>query len=407
MADVDYEVELLSKLVSLDTDSNEKKNYDKCCRLISDEAKQLGLDAQILDGKTVLKNDERPRPNVVVTLDKDSDTTLILVTHYDIVPPGGGWAHDPFKVIVEDGKAYGRGASDDKSAIVACLAALARLKEDASADINVKLLVTCDEEVGGEAGIEYLIDNANVRGDAALIIDSGPEFVSCGASGVIWGKVKVKGKQGHAGYPHKAVNAIDEAIKIILSLKEYKKKLSSRKSKLAPPPGSPEKRIWRRLSVTMIHSGEKENIIPGECEIRFDLRALPEENISELKNETQDFVTAEARKKGVDASFEVIHVLPGYYTDPGHPLVRSLGEAVKKVSGQELPVCADLGGNDGSFVAKVKIPVACFGPLREGTNYHGIDEFVYLKDIAFVRDVIVDMCQDGRKKLGHDEMLVR
>lgn len=396
---MDFELKLLTRLVGLDTDSNEKRNYAECCQAISDEAKRVGLAAQILDGKSVLKNDERPRPNVVVTLDKGSDTTLILVTHYDIVPPGGGWVHDPFKVTVEEDKAYGRGASDDKGAIVACIGALAKLREDVSADVNVKLLVTCDEECGGEAGIEYLMNNVNIRGDAALVIDSGPEFVSCGASGVIWGKMKIKGKQGHAGYPHKAVNAIDEAIKVISSLQEYRKKLNSRKSKLAPPPYSPGKRIWRRLSVTMIHAGEKENIIPGECEIRFDLRALPEEDIDELKNVTQDYITNEARKKGVDATFEVIHILPGYYTDPGHPLVRSLGEAARKVSGLELPVCADLGGNDGSFIAKVSIPVACFGPLREGTNYHGIDEFVHLKDIEFVRDVIVDLCHDGRKKL--------
>jgi succinyl-diaminopimelate desuccinylase len=399
MAEVDYELELLSRLVSLDTDSNEKRNYEECCQVIVDEAKSIGMDAQILDGRIVLKNDEKPRPNVLVTLDKNSDTTLILVTHYDIVPPGEGWTHDPFKVTVENDKAYGRGTSDDKGSIVACLGALAKLKGDASADINVKLLVTCDEEVGGEAGIEYLMNNVKIKGDAALIIDSGPEFVSCGASGVIWGKIKVKGKQGHAGYPHKAVNAIDEAVKIMSSLQDYKKKLSSRKSKLAPPPDSPQNRIWRRLSVTMIHAGDKENVIPGECEIRFDLRAIPEEDIDELKNATQVFILNEAEKKGVDVSLEFTHVLSGYYTDPDHPLVKSLGEAVRRVSGVALPVCADLGGNDGTFVAKVHIPVACFGPLREGTNYHGIDEFVHLKDIGFVRDVLVDMCQGGRSKL--------
>jgi succinyl-diaminopimelate desuccinylase len=399
MADTDYELELLTKLVSLDTDSNEKRNYVECSKVISDEAKRIGLDVEILDGRTVLKNDDRPRPNVVISLNKNSDTTLILVTHYDIVPPGEGWTHDPFKITVEDGKAYGRGSSDDKSAIVACFAALAKLKEDESADVNLKLLVTCDEEVGGDAGIEYLTNIVKIKGDAALIVDSGPEFVSCGASGVIWGKLKIKGKQGHAGYPHKAVNAIEEALKIISSLQEYRKKLYSKKSRLAPPPDSPEKRIWRRLSVTMVHAGEKENIIPGECEVRFDLRALPEDDIDELKSATADFIASEARKKNVDTSFEIVHTISGYYTEPGHPLVRSLAEAVKKVLGQELPICADLGGNDGSFLAKIQIPVACFGPLREGTNYHGLDEFVHLSDIAFVRDVIVNMCQDGRRKL--------
>jgi succinyl-diaminopimelate desuccinylase len=399
MADVDYELELLSKLVSLDTDSNEKRNYEECSSLISDEARKIGLDAEILDGKVILKDDNRPRPNVIISLDKHSDTTLLLVTHYDIVPPGEGWSHDPFKVTIEDDKAYGRGASDDKSAIVACLGALAKIREDSSADINVKLIVTCDEEVGGEAGIEYLTDNVKIKGDAALVVDSGPEFVSCGASGIIWGKLKIRGKQGHAGYPHKAVNAIEEALKIISSLQEYRKKLYSKKSKLAPPPDSPERHIWRRLSVTMIHAGEKENIIPGECEVRFDLRALPDEDIEELRSATAAYIAAEANKKGVNLDFEVIHIMTGYYTEPTHQLVRSLGEAVKKTSGLDLPVCADLGGNDGSFLARVNIPVACFGPLREGTNYHGVDEFVHLKDITFVRDVIVNMCQDGRRKL--------
>jgi succinyl-diaminopimelate desuccinylase len=401
MSELEYEIGLLSELVSLDTDSNEKKNYQECSEVLLNEAKNLGLDARILDGKAVLKDDNRSRPNVVVDLNKGSDATLLLVTHYDIVPPGDGWTHNPFKLTVENGKAYGRGASDDKGSIVSCFGALAKLKDDESADINVKLIVTCDEEVGGEGGIEYLTDVVKIRGDAAIVIDSGPEYVSCGASGVLWGKIKVKGKQGHAGYPHKAVNAIDEAMKIVSSLQQYKKKLvAQRTSKLPAPPDSPKKYVWRRLSVTMMHAGEKENIIPGECDVRFDLRALPDENIDQLKIATEKFIKSEARKKGVNAKFETIHVMPGYFTNPAHPLINSLKEATKKVAGEELPVAADLGGNDGTFLARVNVPVACFGPLREGTNYHGVDEFVYLKDLSLVRDVLVDLCQRGRKKLG-------
>ncbi|WXG46105.1 MAG: M20 family metallopeptidase [Candidatus Atabeyarchaeum deiterrae] len=399
MSDLDYELGLLEKLVSLDTDSNEKRNYEECSRLISGEAKSAGLKAEILDGIEVLKDDKRPRPNVIVDLDKNSDTTLLLVTHFDIVPPGGEWTHDPFKLTIENDKAYGRGASDDKGAIVSCLGALSKLADDKTADVNVKLIITCDEEVGGEAGIEYLTDRVKIRGDAALVVDSGPEYVSCGASGVIWGKIKVKGKQGHAGYPHRAVNAIEEALRMLSSIQDYKKKLASEKSKLRAPPDSPEKNVWRRLTVTMIHAGEKENIIPGECEIRFDLRALPDEDFNIIKGNTERFITNEIRKKGLDAEFQIVHSMSGYYTDPNHPLLRSLVEATRKVSGHELPVAADLGGNDGTFLARVGVPVACFGPLREGTNYHGKDEFVYPADIAFARDVIVKLCQEGRSKL--------
>jgi succinyl-diaminopimelate desuccinylase len=400
MSDTKYEVDLLSRLVSLDTDSNEKKNYRECSELLLNEANKLGLGAEILDGKVVLKDDNRPRPNVVIDLNKGSDTTLLLVTHYDIVPPGEGWTHNPFKLTVENGKAYGRGASDDKGGVVSCFGALAKLKDDESADVNVKLIVTCDEEVGGEGGIEYLTDVVKIRGDAALVIDSGPEFLSCGASGVIWGRIRVKGKQGHAGYPHKAVNAIDQALKIVSSLQQYKKKLiSERTSKLAAPPDSPKKNIWRRLSVTMIHAGEKENIIPGECDVRFDLRTLPDEDIEKVRVTTERFIKNEVRRKRVDADFQVIHTMPGYFTSPTHPLIASLKEATKKVAAEQLPIAADLGGNDGTYLAKVKIPVACFGPLREGTNYHGVDEFVHLKDLSLVRDVLVNLCRRAREKL--------
>jgi succinyl-diaminopimelate desuccinylase len=400
MSDLEYEIDLLSKLVSLDTDSNEKRNYQECSELLLNEAKKLGLGAQILDGKVVLKGDNRPRPNVVIDLNKNSDTTLLLVTHYDIVPPGEGWTHNPFKLTLDNGRAYGRGSSDDKGGVVSCFGALAKLKDDEKADINVKLIVTCDEEVGGEGGIEYLTDVIKIRGDAAIVIDSGPEYVSCGASGVIWGKINVKGKQGHAGYPHRAVNAIDGALKIVSSLQQYQKKLTDEKiSKLTAPPDSPRKNVWRRLSVTMIHAGEKENIIPGECDVRFDLRTLPDEDIEKVKLETEKFIGSEARKKGIDIEYDVIHTMPGYYTNPTHPLITSLKEATKRVTDEKLSIAADLGGNDGTYLAKVNIPVACFGPLREGTNYHGIDEFVHLKDLSFVRDVLVNLCQGARQKL--------
>nr|MDO8099030.1 ArgE/DapE family deacylase [Candidatus Njordarchaeota archaeon] len=400
MPDLDYELKLLSRLVELDTDSDEKRNYEECSRLISDEAKRMGLGVEILDGRAVLKGDNRPRPNVIINLDKGSDTTLLLVTHYDVVPPGKGWTHDPFKLTIEGDRAYGRGAADNKGSIVTCFGALSKLIDDKTADINVRLVVTCDEEVGGEAGIEFLTGKEGIRGDAALVIDSGPEYVSCGASGVLWGKIKVKGKQGHAALPHKATNAIDEALKMISSLQEYKKKISAeRKSKIPAPPNSPQKTVWRRLSVTMMRAGEKENIIPGECEVRFDLRALPDEDFDDLGSRTRKFIIGEARKKGVDAIYEVVHATPGYYTDLRHPLISSLGDAIKKITGEDLAVAADLGGNDGTFLAKVGVPVACFGPLREGTNYHGLDEYVRLGDIALTRDVIVALCQEGRRKL--------
>ena len=42
--------------------------------------------------------------------------------HLDVVPPGEGWATDPFDPVIEDGVLTGRGANDMKSAIAAFVA---------------------------------------------------------------------------------------------------------------------------------------------------------------------------------------------------------------------------------------------------------------------------------------------
>ncbi|MHA2315986.1 MAG: M20/M25/M40 family metallo-hydrolase, partial [Candidatus Hermodarchaeia archaeon] len=122
MTSLEYEISLLSKMVEINTETAPKKGYDKCASLIKDEAEQNSLDVEIVDGEKGAK-DGLSRPNVIVTLDAGSDTTLLLESHFDIVPPGPNWTYPPFKLTVEDGKAYGRGSADNKSGIAAAIGA--------------------------------------------------------------------------------------------------------------------------------------------------------------------------------------------------------------------------------------------------------------------------------------------
>jgi succinyl-diaminopimelate desuccinylase len=255
------DLDLLSRLVEVDSDSNLKTGYVKCVNLIKREAESVGLKTEVHDA-VELAPDKKPRPNLVVRLDVGAKETILVATHYDTVPAGTGWHHDPFKLTIEDGRAFGRGAADDKGAIACAMGALrelATLKPRA----NVALLASPDEEVGGELGLGYLVNHTKLRGDAAVVVDASPAFVSIGASGVMWGKVIVKGKQGHAGYPHLAKNAIDQAIPFLWRLSKYSAIRQRVKSRIPAPPGSPHKQIWGRFSLTMLNAGEKENIIPG------------------------------------------------------------------------------------------------------------------------------------------------
>lgn len=398
MAPLDYELSLLSRLVELNTDSNLKSGYCECASVIVEEAENNSLKWEIVDGEEGAK-DGLSRPNVVVTLDSGSDTTLLLESHFDVVPPGNNWTVPPFKLTVADRKVYGRGTADNKSGIAAAMGALRQLRKE-KLDINMKLVAGVDEEIGGRYGVDYVLSEWGLNGDAALVVDAGPGSLFLGASGILWGKIIVKGRQGHAGYPFKTKNAIYDAMKLLAEFENYRKIVEKKESMLYAPPEAPRKFVWGRYSVTMINAGEKENVIPGTCEIRFDRRLLPEEPIDDAERELENFFQKAVETIGVEASLEFINRQQGYYTPKDSVFVKTVSENIKKTTGKTLPFAAELGGNDGSFFAKNGIPVVCFGTIRPDTRYHGVDEFVYLQDMKNTRDLIINLGRVQREKIA-------
>jgi acetylornithine deacetylase/succinyl-diaminopimelate desuccinylase family protein len=376
-------------MVEINTESISKIGYDKCASLIVEEAKRNSFDVEIVDGEKGA-GDGISRPNVVLTLNSGSDVTLLIESHFDVVPAGSNWKYPPFKLTVKNGKAYGRGTADNKSGIASAIGAMRLLRKE-KLDINIKLIASVDEEIGGQYGLDYVLSDYGLKGDSALVVDSAPERLFLGASGIIWGKITVIGKQGHAGYPFKAKNAIDEALKLLGALKPYRNAVEKKESSLHASPEAPRKFVWGRFTVTIIRAGEKENVIPGTCEVRFDRRLLPEESVEQAEEELIDFFYEAVKKTGCKASLEITNKQSGYYTQKDCVFVQTVSEKIKKTLGHSLPFAGELGGNDGSFFAKNGIPVVCYGTIRSDTNQHGANEFVHFEDIRNTRDLIVNL----------------
>lgn len=389
-----FEVDLLSKLVEINTDATEKMNYKGIVEFLREEAENLGLETSIHDGSKEAE-DSKPRPNIIIKLDVGSDKTLLVAAHYDTVPSGNGWNYPPYKLTVVGDKAYGRGAADDKSSIAASLGALKILFERGSSKVNVLLAATCDEEVGGEAGLGYLTRSGILKGDYGLVLDAAPDAVYAGACGIVWGKIVVKGVQGHAAYPHEALNPIDEAVKVFASLKKFSKERERIYSKLSAPPNSPHRRVWGRFTLTMVNAGWKENVIPKVCEARFDMRICPDENPQEAIRKLDDFINALRSKIKADLSWETSKVWSPYHTDPEDDFVKAFRRAASKAAGSKLPIAGELVANDGRWFAELGIPTICFGALRRCTHIHGIDEHVHIPDLILVRDSIVNLAEKG------------
>ena len=51
------------------------------------------------------------------------------MAHLDVVPAGEGWDSDPYTMVIRDGKAFGRGVSDNKGPAIVALHCLRALKE--------------------------------------------------------------------------------------------------------------------------------------------------------------------------------------------------------------------------------------------------------------------------------------
>jgi succinyl-diaminopimelate desuccinylase len=385
-----YEVDLLEKLISIDTDVNKKTGYVEMAEFLKRECEALGLNVKIYDGANIAK-DGYSRPNVAALLNMDAEKTLMLISHYDVVPPGEGWSFNPFKPIRKNDLIFGRGASDDKSAIAAALGIAKKIQEGTEkAKRNLLFLFTCDEEIGGNAGLGYLINEVGLKADEALIMDAGYEAVYIGASGILTGEIKVKGVQGHAGYPFKAINPIYSLAKIIVKLEEYSILREKKISKFPAPPDAPKPYVWGRFSVTMLRAGEKSNIIPGEASAIFDLRLIPEENVEEAKKEFIEYLKKVSNELNVKLELTKFNGGGNYYTDVNHPFVKNFKKAVEKTIGKQIPLAAELGGNDGRYTSAKNIPTICFGPIAKDSRFHGVDEFVRIKDVLMVKDAVLN-----------------
>ena len=86
----------------------------------------------------------------------EGDEIVGIAGHLDIVPVGGDWTYDPFKLTREGDHVYGRGTTDDKGPILEALYAM-KLLRDHGVKLNkrVRLIMGCNEETGSRCMAHY------------------------------------------------------------------------------------------------------------------------------------------------------------------------------------------------------------------------------------------------------------
>ncbi len=177
---------------------------------------ELGLKGITLKVEHV-DDDKAPsgrRPSLFLEYPGRKSQRLCILSHIDVVPEGdrSAWTLDPFKPEVRDGKIYGRGVSDNGMCLVSSLFALKALQDAGiTPEYTVFLAFVCDEEMGSHYGLEQLIERDIFRADDLVVVpDSGNDagdFIEVAEKSVLRMKFTVTGKQVHAAYPNKGINA--------------------------------------------------------------------------------------------------------------------------------------------------------------------------------------------------------
>jgi acetylornithine deacetylase/succinyl-diaminopimelate desuccinylase-like protein len=124
--------------------------------------------------------------------------SLILQGHCDVVPAGplDMWDTPPFAPVIRDGRMYGRGAGDMKSGTIAALFALDAIRSAGfkpTARIHVQSVI--EEESTGIGALSTI--QRGYRADCAFIPEPTAGNLVRAQVGVIWFRIKVRGKPVH------------------------------------------------------------------------------------------------------------------------------------------------------------------------------------------------------------------
>ncbi len=275
-----------------------------------------------------------------------SDPTLaptLLAAHLDVVPvePGteGDWEHPPFAGVVADGFIWGRGAMDDKLAVLGILEAVEVLLEQGFVPRrSVLLAFGHDEEIGGREGAAAIASLLTSRGvqlesllDEGLVVTESilPGFetpvalVGIAEKGYLTLELLVTAEGGHSSAPppQSAVGILAAAV--------AKLEAQPMPSGLDGPAGAmfqklaPEMPFGQRLAfanlwclgwlvegqlaakpatnalirtttaVTVIEGGVKENVLPQQARALVNFRVHPRDSVEEVIEHVRNAVADE------------------------------------------------------------------------------------------------------------------
>lgn len=364
----------LARLVGLNTENPPGREIE-AADFVADELAAWGCEVRV-------DAFEDGRANVIGVLRNGAGPTLAFNSHLDVVPAGKGWSRDPFVLVEENGRLFGRGACDAKGPIAAMIEAVAMLAADRGRwRGTVVVAFVADEEVGSRGarrlarelpGIDFVVIG-EPTGNAPVIAHKGS----------LRPIVRVAGRMAHSGTPDLGVNAIFGAARVLDRIATAHREIRSRRHPLV---GSAS------LTVTRISGGVADNVVPDACEIMLDRRMIPGEREADAIGEIEALLHAAELDDGVRAAIVRFQETTGGATETAadHPIVGA-ALAACVANGVSDPKLGGFGGGcDLVHFREIGAQGVVVGP-GDLAVAHQPDEFVPIAELVQAPSIYHDI----------------
>lgn len=316
--------------------------------------------------------------------------SILFDGHIDTVPVSDDskWTHAPFSGELQDGKIYGRGASDMKGAVSAMILAAAYFAVDTNRDFagDVYIAGVVHEECF--EGVAARKVSERVQPDYVVIGEASELNLKIGQRGRAEIVVETYGKPAHSANPQAGINAVYKMAQLIANIRNINMTshevlgqgiLELTDIKSSPYPGA--------------------SVVPDYCRATYDRRLLVGETresvlqpilelITEMSKQDEEFkatayYAAGSEKCYTGEDIEGERFFPGWLYDEQDEFVQGALKGLTDAGLQPKITQYSFCTNGSHYAGEAGIKTIGFGPSRENLA-HTIDEYIEVEQLCNV-----------------------
>ena len=313
--------------------------------------------------------------------------TLVLDGHIDTVPVNEDmWTRNPYGGDIDEGKIYGRGATDMKGAVAAMISAVGFFGQDYQRNFSGKIYVACIVHEECFEGVAARLVSERFKPDYVIIGEASELNLKIGQRGRAEIVVETFGKPAHSANPQAGINAVYKMAQIIDKIRT-----------IVPPmhpilgPGI--------LELTDIKSSPYPgaSVVPDYCRATYDRRLLVGETkenvIAPLERVLAEFAILDPQFKGrvsyavgqescyTGATIEGERFFPGWVFDESDEFVQAALVGIRKAGFSPTITQYSFCTNGSHYAGEAGIKTIGFGPSRENLA-HTIDEYIEIEQLT-------------------------